>query len=355
MALWHISKMSDYKFRVNAKNYCLTYSNTGQQSRTDNVGHGGTGILSDGIEHTADTPFITAESTANAIISLLANVHRPWRYLVVAREKHEDGSPHYHAGICLETRWNLRDNRVFDIGGVHANIQAARDVTKWITYVKKDNDFVEFGECPTNKSNKDRLESSELIAMAKELQLADFLAYCSVHKYTYGKDIWQMVHEDTSMTLVDGQQFEGEIKKEFELLMSNVSWNNNLTLLLVGDSGIGKTTWAKRIIPKPALMVTHIDDLRKFKAGYHKSILFDDVSIHHMPETAQIHLVDYDNPRSIHCRYGTARIPAGIVKIITCNTIPVSYSIEAIKRRTQLLSCTQISMGSIHATKINFI
>lgn len=83
--------------------------------------------------------------------------------------------------------------------------------------------------------------------------------------------------------------------------------------------------------------MSHIDDLRKFRPNYHVSILFDDVSITHMPETAQIHMLDQENPRSIHCRYGTARIPAGTVKIFTCNSVPVDTASAAISRRVQIL------------------
>ena len=137
----------------------------------------------------------------------------------------------------------------------------------------------------------------------------------------------------------------GDVSVGFANLVESVEWNQKLTLLIIGESGIGKTTWAKRMMPKPILFVSHMDDLRKFKLSYHKSILFDDVKISHMPETAQIHLLDTENPRSIHVRYGTVRIPARTPKVFTCNTYPVTYELPAIKRRTQLLLCYETNLG----------
>lgn len=175
----------------------------------------------------------------------------------------------------------------------------------------------------------------------------EFLAYCSVHRLLYAKAIWDTYHTDTIMTLTNDMSFAGNIDPRFESLISQAELHEHLTLLIVGEAGIGKTTWAKKTIPKPCLFVTHIDDLRKFKVGYHVSILFDDVCVTHFPETAQIHLVDYENPRSVHVRYGTARIPAGIRKIFTCNSIPVSVSHPAISRRSQILFCHSNDLAKV--------
>lgn len=206
---------------------------------------------------------------------------------------------------------------------------------------------MEQGEPPIQKEKKTDVDEDELIAAAKSMGEGEFLAYCSVNRLLYAKAIWDNYHTDTIMTLTQDMTFEGDIDPRFARLVENTELHNNLTLLIVGEAGIGKTTWAKKTIPKPCLFVTHIDDLRKFKVGFHVSILFDDVSVTHFPETAQIHLVDWENPRSVHVRYGTARIPAGITKVFTCNTFPVSIQHPAIARRTQVLLCHKTDLGSL--------
>jgi len=91
-----------------------------------------------------------------------------------------------------------------------------------------------------------------------------------------------------------------------------------ISVVLWGDSGAGKTTLARVLLPK-ALIVSHMDDLCNYTVK-HDGIIFDDMSFTHIPREAQIHLVDNDLPRSIHCRYRTASIPAMTKKIFTTNT-----------------------------------
>ena len=90
------------------------------------------------------------------------------------------------------------------------------------------------------------------------------------------------------------------------------------TLVLHGESGVGKTTLAFYLLPG-ALWVTHMDDLPKFDPREHTGIIFDDMAFKHLPRESQIHLVDYDHPRTIHIRYTTATIPAKTRKIFCCN------------------------------------
>lgn len=281
----------------------------------------------------------------NEILRFLQQTFPRALYIAVSKEAHLDGRPHLHCGVSLDAPHRTRDSRFLDYQTFHPNIQGTRNFGKWVDYLKKDGDWVEHGTPPVEKTKRVAVDEEELIEAAKTMQEGEFLAYCSVNRLLYAKALWDAYHTDTVMTLTSDMDFEGNIDPRFESLVSTAEFHDNLSLLIVGEAGIGKTTWAKRTIPKPCLFVTHIDDLRKFKVGFHVSILFDDVSFTHFPDTAQIHLVDYENPRSVHVRYGTARIPAGVRKIFTCNTFPVSISIPAVLRRTQVLLCHQDDLG----------
>jgi len=105
--------------------------------------------------------------------------------------------------------------------------------------------------------------------------------------------------------------------------------------IIWGASGIGKTQFALAHFSKP-LLVSHIDDLKTFDPEFHDGVVFDDMSFTHYPRTGQIHLLDIDQPRTIHIRYGTISLPANTKKIFTTNEeggFIFLLEDEAIKRR----------------------
>ncbi len=114
--------------------------------------------------------------------------------------------------------------------------------------------------------------------------------------------------------------------------------DNFNTIILWGESGIGKTCLAKALLPE-ALMVSHTDDLLKYNPDEYDGIIFDDMDFKHFPRSAQIHLLDWDDNRSIHCRYVSAFIPANTRKIFTTNEPDGSVfdlTDAAIRRRVEV-------------------
>lgn len=112
----------------------------------------------------------------------------------------------------------------------------------------------------------------------------------------------------------------------------------SLPVLLIGDSGIGKTHYAMAHFKKPFL-VKDIDDLKRL-TGEYDGIVFDDMSFKHWPAESIIHLLDIDTPSSIRCRNFNGRIPAGMKRIFTHNQSDIflpsfcsEYQSNAIRRR----------------------
>jgi len=62
---------------------------------------------------------------------------RPTFYVHVTRESHRDGHFHLHALVQWVDKFNLRNERKFDIQGYHPNIQPARDVESVEDYISK--------------------------------------------------------------------------------------------------------------------------------------------------------------------------------------------------------------------------
>lgn len=72
----------------------------------------------------------------------------------IARELHQDGTPHIHAVIILSSSPNTTNMRLFDIDGFHPNIKTLptnADVTRAIKYIKKDGDYITNLEEPLGK------------------------------------------------------------------------------------------------------------------------------------------------------------------------------------------------------------
>lgn len=67
-------------------------------------------------------------------------------YVCVAKELHEDGSPHLHALIVFEKKIEKKNAQTWlNYGSNVCNIQSARSSAKCYDYVRKDGDFVEHG------------------------------------------------------------------------------------------------------------------------------------------------------------------------------------------------------------------
>lgn len=244
-------------------------------------------------------------------------------YAIIAKELHQDGNQHTHATVEYRNKLNFRDSRFFDYEDFHPSIEPVRNLMASINYCKKDGDYMEFG-------NEKPIEES-LFDIAKTSAYEDWVEYCIRKKiaYQYMDVIWKRVHD--TKTIVDEVSPAGVIVNS-QLEELRIDGAERKSIVIQGPSGIGKTTWAKREAPKPALWVTHMDDLRAFDSSRHKSIIFDDMSFLHMPREAQIHIVDNDDTRSIHIRYGVATIPKGTRKLFTCNG-PIFSEDPAIARR----------------------
>jgi len=243
------------------------------------------------------------------------------KYYLVCAEKHQDGSPHLHA--CVEFKTHQRKPVDWlDFNGKHPNKQDPRVWQACRAYCKKDGDFL---EGPEEEETVDIYEKCKQFDNEE-----DWMAHCASTRvsFQYAVWFWSRVHQDTCTILTnehEGVMHQSLIDYPFDAYYHRC-------LILRGPTGCGKTTWAKRNMPLPILFVSHIDKLGDFRAGYHKSIIFDDVDFNHYPRTSQIHLTDWENPRQIHIRHRVANIPAGVFKCFTCNNWPLGEYPEVLRR-----------------------
>lgn len=90
------------------------------------------------------------------------------------------------------------------------------------------------------------------------------------------------------------------------------------SLFVWGPTRTGKTRWAIAQFKSP-LLVSLMEDLKKFSPDQHDGIVFDDMSLATLEPQVAIHLTDWEVPRSVNVKYGSATLPAGTRKIFTFN------------------------------------
>lgn len=300
--------MSNNGFRVNAKNFALTFPAT------------------------VELPF-----NKDQLLSHLVSIDGPI-YVIVAKELHATGVPHYHALVTYSSKKNLRNPRYFDFMGAHANVQGCRSLSQWIAYVKKDGDFIEHGTAPVSTTVSEHSFPTPSDCDNEE----EWLSRCLQREipYGYAQRMWQLLQANDCLTIKE--DYVPPAGSQVCPALQSFS-PPDLTfhcLVIIGPSGCGKTTWAKQWCPKPALFVSTADDLKKLRAE-HKCVIFDDCNFNHWPRESQIHLVDMYEPRSIHLRYSNALLPQGLLRVFTANSDPILLTDEAIRRRCKVFRLGQ--------------
>lgn len=251
--------------------------------------------------------------------------------VVVSSEAHEDGSLHRHAYVRYSGKVNIGNANYFDHNGFHCNVQACQNVAAWENYIRKDDNFLEW--------NADNIQTSSLYENAEGMGEVEYFEWALRSRVPYGfaQRAWERARRASkTITFDDDNNPFADLNLPMRRELSEFHLSTDLTNVLVGPTGCGKTVYCFRELQKPMLLISHIDDLKHFEAQTHRSVLFDDMRFDHLPIQAQIHLCDRGLPRSIHRRYGTTLIPAGIQVAITCNEIPLAYH-EAISRRVNRL------------------
>lgn len=258
------------------------------------------------------------------------NTKCPVKWARICIEQHQDGSPHLHAAVEFKKKLTTKRQDYFDFNGFHPNIQAAKNWPATQNYVKKGNNWEDF-----NNNENESDDEFDLYEMAETHSSREFFEQCRKAKvpYAYAQQAWRS--RSSIFNLTESIPNGATIREDLGQI--TIDEEERTSVVIIGPSGIGKTTWAKRNCKKPALFVTHLDGLRNLRTE-HQCIVFDDMDFRHLPRNTQIFIADRDEPRAIHVRYGVAEIPAGIQKIFTGNQPVFDSTDEAINRRLRRIN-----------------
>ena len=107
--------------------------------------------------------------------NLLAGILE-WTHLIIAKELHEDGTPHLHVYVKCTRKLNIKSPKHFDLKEYHGNYQTVNNTAATINYVKKDNEFLE--------ENKQITET--VLDACKSMEPEEFFEYCVKNKIPKG-------------------------------------------------------------------------------------------------------------------------------------------------------------------------
>lgn len=179
-------------------------------------------------------------------------------YVIVCREQHEDEGYHLHAFLKTIRPIQTRNPRFFDLDNNHGNYETVRGMKEWINYVKKNGDWIEFGNNPIEHQKLEKKEKIEFIRTHNLEQCADS-GHFSIFELGTIKRVQNQIRAEKWMW----PAFEHR----------QVMW-------FYGSTGMGKTRKAVQLAERSGLSWTMLGgDLKQFFNPYagEEFVIIDDL------------------------------------------------------------------------------
>nr|AMT75168.1 AC1 protein [Papaya leaf curl China virus] len=303
------------KFRINAKNYFLTYPHCS----------------------------LTKEEALSQIKALGAPTNK--FFIRICRELHEDGTPHLHVLIQFEGKFQCKNQRFFDLvspnrsAHFHPNIQGAKSSTDVKAYMEKDGDVLDHGVFQIDGRSARGSCQSANDAYAEAINSRSKAAALNILKEKAPKDFVLQFHNlNSNLDRIFAPPLEvfvcpflsssfDQVPEELEEWVSeNVSgaarpWRPK-SIVIEGDSRTGKTMWARSLGPHNYLC-GHLDLSPKVYSNDAWYNVIDDVDPHYLKHFKEFMGAQRD--WQSNTKYGKPiQIKGGIPTIFLCNPGPTS-------------------------------
>lgn len=228
---------------------------------------------------------------------------RPFKYLIISKEKHEDNTDHFHACVIFEKKLNHRKN-VFTIADFVCNIQRIQKsnaaLKRCISYVKKEGNYEEYGELPESLKKMDKSEKVQYV----------------------------LQHSNKECLLSGNFNFSELSKLETIRSLAIPSWpafKKRRTFWFYGPTGSGKTRTAMDILSKMYEMSDiwmSAGKLEPFFVGYNgqRAVILDDLRPGSIRFEMLLRILD-GYPIMVNIKFGQCVWNAEVI-VITAPTQP---------------------------------
>ena len=182
---------------------------------------------------------------------------KPIKAAVIARELHEDGTPHIHAYVLLEKRFDCRQSSFWDLAPFHGNYQKAKSIDAVVKYIKKDGDILEYGEISWAEKIDSRQEHRRYLGK----------------RLIEGEPLDDVVRDDPSL-LFGLSSLHRDLCTWRQVSLRPVEPEGLRGIWIYGPSGVGKSRYVR--LQEPSL---YLKAQNKWFDGYigEKAILIDDM------------------------------------------------------------------------------
>ncbi|ABP93353.1 replication initiation protein [Tomato leaf curl Joydebpur virus-[Kalyani]] len=304
------------KFRINAKNYFLTYPK--------------------------------CSPTKEEALSQLLNLETPVNklFIRVCRELHENGEPHIHVLLQFEGKIPMQNHRFFDLvsptrsAHFHPNVQGAKSSTDVKAYVEKDGDFIDFGVFQIDGRSARGGQQSANDAYAEAINSGSKAAALNILREKAPKDYVLQFHnlnsnldriftppEEVYVSPFSSSSFD-QVPDELEewaaenVVSAAARPLRPVSVVVEGDSRTGKTVWARSLGPHNYLC-GHLDLSPKVYRNDAWYNVIDDVDPHYLKHFKEFMGAQRD--WQSNTKYGKpVQIKGGIPAIFLCNPGPNS-------------------------------
>nr|WEM04222.1 AC1 protein [Sida leaf curl virus] len=303
-------------FKINAKNYFLTYPK--------------------------------CSLTKEEALSQIQNLQTPTskKYIKICRELHENGEPHLHMLIQFEGKYQCKNKRFFDLvspnrsAHFHPNIQGAKSSSDVKSYIDKDGDTIEWGEFQIDGRSARGGQQTANDAYAAALNTGSKPEALRVLRELAPKDYVLQFHNlnanldriftpplEVYVSPFSSSSFD-QVPEELEewacenVVAAAARPLRPLSLVVEGDSRTGKTMWARSLGPHNYLC-GHLDLSPKVYSNDAWYNVIDDVDPHFLKHFKEFMGAQRD--WQSNTKYGKpVQIKGGIPTIFLCNPGPNS-------------------------------